>query len=45
MGEICEPVGMTNVAYHLAMPTYALAHRDTYVPSLLIIDSPRKNLG
>lgn len=36
---------MTNVAYHLAMLTYALAHRDTYVPSMLIIDSPRKNLG
>lgn len=36
---------MTNVAYHLALLTYALAHRDTYVPSMLIIDSPRKNLG
>lgn len=36
---------MANVGYHLAMLTYALAHRDTYVPSLLIIDSPRKNLG
>lgn len=36
---------MTNVAYHLAMLTYALAHRDTHVPSMLIVDSPRKNLG
>lgn len=36
---------MTNVAYHLALLTYGLAEQDTRIPSLLIIDSPRKNLG
>lgn len=36
---------MTNVAYHLALLTHGLAQRDTRIPTLLIIDSPRKNLG
>jgi len=36
---------MVNVAYHLALLTVALAHRDTNLPALLIIDTPRKNLG
>lgn len=36
---------MTNVAYHLALLTYGLANRIETIPDLLIIDSPRKNLG
>jgi hypothetical protein len=36
---------MVNVAYHLALLTVALAHRDTNLPALLVIDTPRKNLG
>lgn len=36
---------MTNVAYHLALLTYGLSSRATQIPNLLIIDSPRKNLG
>lgn len=36
---------MTNVAYHLALLTYGLANRIDTIPDLLIIDSPRKNLG
>lgn len=36
---------MVNVAYHLALLTVALAQRDTNLPALLIIDTPRKNLG
>lgn len=36
---------MTNVAYHLALLTYGLAHRIETIPDLLVIDSPRKNLG
>jgi hypothetical protein len=36
---------MTNVAYHLALLTYGLSNRIDTIPDLLIIDSPRKNLG
>lgn len=36
---------MSTVAYHLAILTYGLANRIATVPDLLIIDSPRKNLG
>jgi small-conductance mechanosensitive channel len=36
---------MVNVAYHLALLTVALARRDTYLPALLVLDTPRKNLG
>jgi hypothetical protein len=36
---------MTNVAYHLALLTYGLSSNIETVPNLLIIDSPRKNLG
>jgi len=36
---------MTNVAYHLALLTYGLSSRVAHIPNLLIIDSPRKNLG
>ena len=36
---------MVNVAYHLALLTVALAHHDSAFPSLLLIDTPRKNLG
>lgn len=36
---------MTNVAYHLALLTYGLSEGLTSIPDLLIIDSPRKNLG
>lgn len=33
------------VAYHLTLLGYALAQQDVLLPSLLIIDTPRKNLG
>ncbi|MEV0379503.1 hypothetical protein [Nonomuraea sp. NPDC050643] len=33
------------IAYHLAMLSYGLEHRDTYVPQTLILDSPQRNLG
>ncbi len=36
---------MTNVAYHLALLTFGLGPDPTHIPNLLIIDSPRKNLG
>lgn len=36
---------MTNVAYHLALLTYGLSEGLPSIPNLLIIDSPRKNLG
>lgn len=36
---------MVNVAYHLALLTVALARRDSKLPALLVIDTPRKNLG
>lgn len=36
---------ITNFAYQLAMLTYALSSRTTLLPALLIIDTPRKNLG
>lgn len=36
---------LVNVAYHLALLTFALSQPDTSMPDLLIIDSPRKNLG
>lgn len=36
---------ITNFAYQLAMLTYALSSRATLLPALLIIDTPRKNLG
>lgn len=37
---------MTNVAYHLALLTYGLSEGGaTAIPDLLVIDSPRKNLG
>lgn len=36
---------MTNVAYHLALLTYGLSSRIDTIPNLLILDSPRKNLG
>lgn len=36
---------MTNVAYHLAILTYGLSEGLRTIPNLLIIDSPRKNLG
>lgn len=36
---------ITNFAYQLAMLTYALSTRATLLPALLIMDTPRKNLG
>ena len=36
---------VVNVAYHLALLSLALARRDTLLPALLILDTPRKNLG
>lgn len=36
---------LVTVAYHLSLLTYALSHRDSLLPQLLIIDTPRKNLG
>lgn len=36
---------ITNFAYQLAMLTYALSTRTTLLPALLILDTPRKNLG
>jgi hypothetical protein len=36
---------MTNVAYHLALLTFGLSTNLDSMPNLLIIDSPRKNLG
>lgn len=36
---------MINIAYHLSLLTVALSRRDTLYPSLLMIDTPRKNLG
>jgi hypothetical protein len=37
--------GAINIAYHVALLGYALSIGATHVPSLLIIDSPRRNLG
>jgi energy-coupling factor transporter ATP-binding protein EcfA2 len=37
--------GTINVAYHVALLSYALVTGGTYVPSVLIVDSPRRNLG
>ncbi|MEV1173929.1 hypothetical protein [Nonomuraea sp. NPDC049784] len=34
-----------NIAYHLTLLTTALDHPDVLLPSLLIIDSPRKAIG
>ncbi|MFG2135110.1 hypothetical protein ACGFNV_46325 [Streptomyces sp. NPDC048751] len=34
-----------NIAYHLALLECGLTHPDVLVPSILIIDSPRKALG
>lgn len=36
---------ITNFAYQLAMLTYALSSRTTLLPALLVMDTPRKNLG
>lgn len=36
---------IVNVAYHLTLLAYALQNGDTLLPELLILDSPRKNLG
>jgi len=36
---------IVNVAYHISLLTYALRTQMTLVPYLLILDSPRKNLG
>lgn len=36
---------ITNFAYQLAMLTYALSTRSTLLPTLLVMDTPRKNLG
>ena len=36
---------IVTVAYHLTLLAHALAHRDTLLPQLLVIDTPRKNLG
>lgn len=36
---------IVNLAYHLANLTYSLADPVVLLPSLLIIDSPRKNVG
>ena len=37
--------GTINIAYHVALLSLALVTGVTYVPSILIIDSPRRNLG
>jgi hypothetical protein len=34
-----------NVAFSLALMTYSIPHADVLLPSLLIIDSPRKGIG
>lgn len=36
---------IVTVAYHLTLLAHALAHRDTLLPQLLVLDTPRKNLG
>ena len=36
---------LITVAYHLALLTYALAQQTTLLPTLLILDTPKKNLG
>lgn len=36
---------IVTVAYHLTLLRYALTARDTFLPQMLIIDTPRKNLG
>ncbi|MFJ4930593.1 AAA family ATPase [Streptomyces sp. NPDC088736] len=36
---------IVNLAYHLANLKYGLSHPDTLYPTILIIDSPRKNIG
>ena len=36
---------MVTVAYHLSLLTYALSHPDCLLPSVLVLDTPRKNLG
>jgi hypothetical protein len=34
-----------SVAYSVTLLSYAVAHRETLMPLLLILDTPRKNLG
>jgi hypothetical protein len=36
---------VVTVAYHLTLLAHALEQRDTLLPQLLILDTPRKNLG
>nr|WP_192749883.1 AAA family ATPase [Actinopolymorpha pittospori] len=36
---------IVTVAYHLALLGHALAEQDTLLPQMLILDTPRKNLG
>ncbi|AWS48681.1 AAA family ATPase [Streptosporangium sp. 'caverna'] len=36
---------IVNLAYHLSLITYCIPRNDTYLPDLLVIDSPRKNIG
>ncbi|MFD8324908.1 AAA family ATPase [Streptomyces lydicus] len=36
---------IVNLAYHLANLQYAILHDDVAYPTLLIVDSPRKNVG
>lgn len=36
---------MVNVAYHLALLAVAMRHPHVLLPALLVIDTPRKNLG
>lgn len=36
---------LVNLAYHLALLTYGLSRNDVMMPNVLIVDSPRKNLG
>lgn len=36
---------IVTVAYHLTLLAHALAHGDTLLPQLLVLDTPRKNLG
>ncbi|WP_345629193.1 hypothetical protein [Rugosimonospora acidiphila] len=36
---------IVTVAYHLTLLGHALAHGDTLLPQILLLDTPRKNLG
>ena len=36
---------VVSVAYHLTLLGFALSHGDTLLPQILIMDTPRKNLG